>query len=65
MNDAAHKVDCLKCVHFAVTWEPKRPKSCTLFGFKSAALPSVVVYRSTGSPCMGFQPKKTEPKPPK
>ncbi|MCL1821050.1 MAG: uracil-DNA glycosylase [Oscillospiraceae bacterium] len=51
-------VDCLKCKYYAVTWEPKQPKACKLFGFKSAQMPSTVVYSSTGSACMGFEAKK-------
>ena len=52
------KVDCFHCVHFYVTWEPRFPKACRLFGFKSANLPSVAVFESTGSVCMGYEPKE-------
>ena len=55
-----NKVNCYHCKHFAVTWEPKLPKACKLFGFKSAHLPSTTVYQSTGSECMGFE-KKSAP----
>ena len=51
------RVDCLKCKHFAVTWQPRYPKSCKLYGFKSATLPSIAVYNSTGSECLGFERK--------
>jgi len=51
------KIDCFHCVHFAVTWEPKHPRSCTLFGFKSAELPSIAVEKSSGAPCGGFERK--------
>jgi len=54
-------VNCFQCIHFAVTWEPQHPKSCKLFGFKSAVLPSVAVYESTGSVCLGYE-KKIMPK---
>lgn len=53
-----NKIDCLKCVHFAVTWNPRMPKSCKLYGFKSAGMPSAVVLKSTGSECMGFEKKE-------
>ena len=49
-----NKIDCLQCKHFAVTWEPKQPKACKLHGFKSAGLPSVTVFHSSGAECMGF-----------
>jgi hypothetical protein len=47
--------DCLKCVHFRVTWEPAFPRSCGVFGIKSRNLPSVEVFRATGSHCPAFQ----------
>jgi hypothetical protein len=50
-------VNCFQCVHFAVSWDPKFPKSCKLFGFKTAGLPSVSVWRDSGAPCHGFQQK--------
>jgi hypothetical protein len=52
-----NKVDCLKCTHFAMTWEPRSPRACKLFGFKSSCLPSVTVLNSTGNACMGFERK--------
>lgn len=50
-------VDCFQYINFFVTWEPKFPRGCKLFGFKSARLPSVKVYESTGVACMGFEKK--------
>ena len=55
--DLVKKANCFACKYFAVTWEPKRPKACKLFGFKSAELPSIAVYKSTGADCMGFEKK--------
>ena len=52
------RVDCLKCMHYVVTWEPKFPRGCKLYGFKSAYLPSVQVLRSSGLECMGFEAKE-------
>ena len=46
--------DCLKCEHFAVSWDPKYPRSCKLFGVKTPMLPSHAVYRSTGRHCPAF-----------
>lgn len=56
-----NKVSCFKCVHYAVTWDPKYPKGCRLFGVKTANTPSAVVYMSTGKECAGFE-QKGEPK---
>ncbi|HCM27847.1 MAG: hypothetical protein A2Z99_00015 [Treponema sp. GWB1_62_6] len=50
--------DCLKCVHFKVTWDPAFPRSCGVFGIKSAHLPSVEVFRATGLHCPSFQRKE-------
>jgi len=50
-------INCFDCVHFAVTWEQDFPKSCKLFGFKTALLPSAVVVESTGEACLGFEKK--------
>ncbi|MCL1983096.1 MAG: uracil-DNA glycosylase [Clostridiales bacterium] len=61
-SEKAGNVNCFQCIHFAVTWEPQHPKSCKLFGFKSAALPSVTVYESTGSVCLGFEKKEAHKK---
>lgn len=65
MNDSnTNKVDCIHCKHFAITWEPNKPKACKLFGFKSAYLPSSIVLRTTGSECAGFERKEPGKKSP-
>ena len=51
------KVDCFQCVHFAITWEPRFPRACKLFGFKTAQIPSMTVLKSSGEPCEGFKKK--------
>lgn len=53
-NKNINNVDCSKCVYFTVTWEPKFPRACKFFGFKSSNMPSVTVYKSSGSPCTNF-----------
>jgi hypothetical protein len=50
--------DCLKCVHFKVSWDPHFPRSCLVFGIKSRNLPSIEVYRATGSHCPSFTLKE-------
>jgi hypothetical protein len=49
--------DCLKCVHFKVTWDTAFPRSCVFFGFKGRDLPSAEVFRSTGVHCPVFERK--------
>jgi hypothetical protein len=50
--------DCVKCLHFKVTWEPAHPRSCRVFGIKSRNLPSVAVFRATGRHCPSFQTRE-------
>jgi hypothetical protein len=50
--------DCLKCVHFRITWDPAFPRSCTVFGIKSARLPSTEVFIATGKQCPSFSRKQ-------
>ncbi|MFD0670136.1 uracil-DNA glycosylase [Cohnella sp. GCM10027633] len=52
------RIDCMKCVHYYVTWDPNFPKGCRAFGFKSHAMPSVAVRSSSGRACMSFEPKQ-------
>ena len=49
--------NCLKCLHFRITWEPDFPRSCLVFGIKGKNLPSVEVFAATGSHCPSFQLK--------
>jgi len=56
-EDEKNKKDCFQCKHFAVSWDPKFPRSCKLFGFKTAQIPSVTVFESSGEPCEGFEIK--------
>ena len=52
------KVDCLQCKHFIVTWNPKFPRGCKLYGFKSVVFPSTEVFKATGEDCIGFAKKE-------
>jgi len=47
--------DCLKCLHFRVTWDSRFPRSCEVFQIKSLDLPSRVVYQATGWHCPSFE----------
>ena len=57
-DDKPDKIDCLQCEHFAVTWEPKFPRACRLYGFKTMSYPSVEVLKSSGIECLGFVKKE-------
>ena len=47
--------NCLKCVHFHVTWDPGFPRSCSVFGIKTPRMPSHVVFETTGRHCPAFR----------
>lgn len=47
--------NCLKCAHFHVTWDPRFPRGCRMFGIKTPRMPSQVVFETTGSHCPAFE----------
>ena len=47
--------NCLKCGHFRISWDPRFPRACRVFEIKSRELPSVEVYRATGTHCPSFE----------
>ncbi|KZE76356.1 uracil-DNA glycosylase [Paenibacillus elgii] len=51
------KINCLKCKHFYVTWQPSFPRGCRAYGFKTADMPSALVMRSSGKPCLSYEEK--------
>ncbi len=52
-----HKRNCFRCEFFYITWDPQHPNGCKAIGFKTKALPSVVVYQSSGKPCEFYKEK--------
>jgi len=56
------RIDCTKCKHYFITWEPSAPKGCRAFGFKTSVMPSLMVLRSSGKPCMHFELKENRQK---
>jgi hypothetical protein len=50
--------NCLKCVHFKVTWDTDFPRSCEIFSIKCRNLPSHEVFRATGGNCPAFRLKE-------
>jgi hypothetical protein len=51
------RVNCHNCVFFSITWEKATPYACKAHGFKSAQLPSMVVFANSGQPCLLFRKK--------
>ena len=54
----ANGPNCMKCHYFAVSWDPGKPYSCRLMGFKSRRLPAMEVLSTDGTPCLGFVEKQ-------
>ncbi|WP_010302616.1 hypothetical protein [Kurthia senegalensis] len=52
------KINCFDCQYFQVTWEQHAPRACRAYNFKTKAIPSVIVKRSSGMDCLKFSPKK-------
>jgi len=51
------RINCKACCHFFITWDNRHPYGCRKMGFKGPMLPSVTVLKSSGQPCLHFQPK--------
>lgn len=49
--------DCLKCLHFRVTWDPAAPRGCEVFSIRCRNLPSYEVFSATGRQCPSFERK--------
>ncbi len=60
MTPEKRRIYCKDCMYYYITWDKKFPHGCKLWGIKSMHMPSVVVYRSKGSPCEYFKKKKKE-----
>nr|WP_250886510.1 uracil-DNA glycosylase [Bacillus sp. SM2101] len=52
------RVNCFNCTHFYTTWDPKFPRGCKAFNFKTDIIPSLRVFQSSGKSCMKFQEKR-------
>jgi hypothetical protein len=50
--------NCLKCTYFKITWDPAFPRSCAVFGIKSANMPTNEVFKATGRHCPAFKLKE-------
>ena len=43
-----YRISCVQCKHYFITWNQKETKGCKAFGIKPSALPSKVVWQSSG-----------------
>ncbi|OGV49545.1 MAG: hypothetical protein A2X49_08225 [Lentisphaerae bacterium GWF2_52_8] len=51
------RINCLRCEHYIVTWDPKFPRACRVFSFKGKEFPSETVWKVTGKACPAFKQK--------
>jgi hypothetical protein len=58
LNMAVDIPNCLICIHYFITYDPRRPYGCRAMGFKSRRNPGRVVYESSGIACQLHLPKK-------
>ena len=56
-NMTEEKFNCIKCIHFYITWDQRFPNGCKLFGFKTRLLPASLVRNATGGKCSNFVEK--------
>ncbi|MBU0721322.1 uracil-DNA glycosylase [bacterium] len=54
------RINCRRCAYYFVTWEAGKPHGCRAYGFKSAQIPSLVVFQSSGIECSLFQEKNSK-----
>ena len=57
MNTKSTYIACERCLHYFVTYDPKRPRGCRRFGFKSLQSPSLEVFAATGTNCAHYEEK--------
>ena len=50
-------IQCMKCSHYQVTFDPSAPRGCKLYKFKSVVMPYILVKQSTGKECSSFEVK--------
>jgi hypothetical protein len=51
--------NCLECKNYYITYDPKLPRGCRAYGFKSQGVPSQVVLATSGIPCQFFSLRST------
>jgi hypothetical protein len=56
-KDQENRINCRVCEFFYVAWQPATPYGCKAHGFKSAQIPSMVVFSSSGENCLLYRPK--------
>lgn len=52
---------CLRCVHFFITYDPFFPNGCRAMNFKSRGLPQDEVRAASGAGCLSFRQRPPLP----
>ncbi len=58
MSGQLHDRNCLRCMHYFITYDVARPRGCRAYGFKARQMPDRVVAESSGQPCRLFSPRR-------
>lgn len=56
-SSGSARINCHECINFFITWQTSTPYGCKAHGFKSAQIPSMVVFASSGEHCLLFRHK--------
>jgi len=59
----SNRINCTKCRHYYITWDPQFPRGCRAYGFKTKHLPSATVLSSSGKACLQYEEKLAPPRP--
>jgi hypothetical protein len=54
---APARVNCLRCQHHYISWDPNFPYGCRQLGFKSRRMPCLEVLAASGQPCNYYSPR--------
>ncbi|MCP3923102.1 MAG: uracil-DNA glycosylase [Desulfobacterales bacterium] len=52
------RILCQRCKYYFVTWNKSTPHGCRGMGFKSALIPSLVVFKNSGESCQMYTEKE-------
>lgn len=53
-NQLNARIPCMRCKHYQTTFDPRAPRGCNLYQFKSTLMPYILVKQSTGGDCPNF-----------
>ena len=56
-----HRIYCVRCIHYHVTYDPYAPHGCKFFKMKSAQNPANLVKSTSGEECHAHSPRLKKP----